>query len=79
MENRNFKVFPNDSLGISWTYREKQYYVKSKFMIISQDTFVTFDKKEIPIDSFFRISKDKVEMISEEWKGTLEVEPPRTK
>jgi hypothetical protein len=77
-KNKKFEVLSNDSLKTLWIYNKKQYHVKSKFLIISRDTFVTFDKRENPVDSFFRISKDEVERILEEWEGTLIVEPPRT-
>lgn len=77
---KRFQIFPNDSIGISWNYGEKdEFFTKSKFTIISRDTFIASSEKGNYTDSLFRISEEEAEKIRAKWEGTIEVEPPRTK
>lgn len=77
---KRFQVFTNDSIGISWNFGdEDEFFTKSKFTIINRNTFLASSKKYNYTDSLFRVSKEEAEKIRKEWKGTIEVEPPRTK
>jgi hypothetical protein len=78
-ENRKFKVLTNDSLETSWIQNNHENYQQIKSIIINQNTFVAADNTVTFLDSFFRISTKEFEIITEEWEGTIEVEPPRTK
>lgn len=71
-------MITNDTLEISWIKDNYEHYQLFNPIIISQDTFLLTDKNVAFTDSLFRISNEEVERITEKWKGTLTVEPPRT-
>lgn len=73
VEGNRFKVFQEDTLGISWNPKnENLTFYKSKFIIIDDKLCIV--KNTTHTDSLTRLSKDKGEKIISDWWENVDIE-----